>query len=302
MPEKLWALLAPAEFRGELENELKYRKLKPLLRQEEFFLFEGEAQSVAWAAVVWREVKRLPVASIQDAAKKMRGLARKWVHLPLAHRGRGGLILEQLRAYRRQPVPFPQALELPEGVGAFAFLESEKEILWCRDFDRPDPLGVVEFLEDKESAPSRAYLKLWEAFALLGKWPGPGDSTLDLGSSPGGWTWVLASLGARVLSVDRSELEPKIAQMPGVEFRRGDAFQVLPAKSEPVDWLCCDVIAAPEKLLALVRAWMEAGTAAHFVCTLKFQGEAKPETVAAFMELGRVIHLHHNKHELTFLL
>ncbi len=299
--DSLWAVLAPAEFRGELVRELKFKRLQPLHQDGDFFLLAGEPRAVAWAAVTWRKVERLPIASIGDAAKQMRSLARKWVHLPLAHRGRGALVLEQLRAFRRPRATFPSALALPEGVGAFTFLESEREILWCRDFDRPDPLGVVEFAEDRESAPSRAYLKLWEACGLLGHWPVPGEACLDLGSSPGGWTWVLASLGARVLSVDRSALEPRILAMPGVEFRSGDAFQVLPGKNAAVDWLCCDVIAAPEKLLTLVRAWVDAGEARNFVCTLKFQGEADPATVELFAGLGRVLHLHHNKHELTFL-
>jgi integrase len=47
--------------------------------------------------------------------------------------------------------------------------------------------------------PSRAYLKLWELFTLIGEHPRPGELCLDLGSSPGGWTWVLQRLGARVV-------------------------------------------------------------------------------------------------------
>jgi 23S rRNA (cytidine2498-2'-O)-methyltransferase len=301
MAKKLWAILAPAEFRNETERELKYKKITLLTQLEDFFLFEGEPQAIAWSAIVWNHVERLPIGSIGEAAKKLRPLARKWELLPLSHRRRATLIFEQLRAYQRERVAFPRALALQEGIGAFTFLENENEVLWCRDFDRPDPLGQVEFLENKESAPSRAYLKLWEAFCLLGKWPKAGERCLDLGSSPGGWTWVLASLGAQVLSVDRSALEPRIGAMRGVEFRKGDAFQVLPDASQPVDWLCCDVIAAPEKLLELVKAWVESGKAKHFICTLKFQGVANPQTVAAFAQLGRVLHLHHNKHELTFI-
>lgn len=301
-PERsLWAIFAPAGFRAETERELLHKKLKPLRQEDDFFLFEGEVRDIRWAAVTWREVREIAFDSINDATKKMRPLARRWEYLPLGHRGRGKLIHESLRAHKLETVTFPKKLELPEGTGIFTLLDSEKTALWCRDFDRPDPLGRVPFAEDKESPPSRAYLKLWEAFCLLGHWPLPGDSALDLGSCPGGWTWVLASLGANVLSVDRAPLEAHIAKMPGVTYKKGDAFQVKPENTEPVQWLCSDVICAPEKLLELVELWVESGKAQHFVCTLKFQGEADPAVVERFAKLGKVIHLHHNKHELTFL-
>jgi len=293
-----WAFLAPEGFAHEAEREIAFLGLSPVHAIEGFYLFAGEPVPVAWAAVVWRDVRRVPAPSIAAAAKALKPLARKWELLALQHRRRAALIHEQLRDFRGEPISFPSVLALPEGTGAFTLL-NENEILWCRDFDRPDPLGRVTFVEDRESAPSRAYLKLWEAFCLLGEWPAPGSYCLDLGSSPGGWTWVLASLGARVLSVDRSPLAPAIAAMPGVEFRGGDAFGVKPFGG--VDWLCCDVISAPERLLTLVREWIALGTFPRFVCTLKFQGEADPALVAEFRKLGRVLHMHHNKHELTFL-
>lgn len=305
---KLWALLAPDGFRAETERELWHRRIRYLRKEENFFLFEGEPQQVRWSQVTWRDVREVAFTSVSDGVKKLRPLARLHDYLPLQHRGRGKLLHDQLRPFRGKEITFPDRLVLPEGVGAFTLLDDEKTAFFCRDFDRPDPLGVVRFREDKESAPSRAYLKLWEALALRGDWPLPGEETVDLGACPGGWTWVLASLGARVLAVDRAPLDPAVAAMPGVTFRKGDAFQVLPGHlhaahrgGEKVDWLFSDVICAPEKLLELVRAWVESGQALRFVCTLKFQGEADPRVVEEFAKLGRVVHLFHNKHELTFI-
>lgn len=295
----LWALIAPAGFRAETERELAWKGLKPLAREGDFFLFSGEPAEVAWAAVRWLRVERLPFRSIGEGARGLRPLARLWEHYPLLERGRGNLLHGQLRPYRRSTLSFPSAWEPVEGAGAFTLLERE-QLLWCREFDRPDPLGEARFEENRKAPPSRAYLKLWEALALLGEWPGQGERTLDLGSSPGGWTWVLASLGASVLSVDRAPLEPAIASMPGVSYRKGDAFQLAPEES--FGWVCSDVICAPDKLLGLARQWIESGRAGRLVFTLKFQGEADPATVAGFAGLGgRVLHLHHNKHELTFL-
>ena len=96
----------------------------------------------------------------------------------------------------------------------------------------PGCLGEYEFEEDKRSPPSRAYLKLWELFTRLGYWPQAGDRVLDLGCSPGGWTWVLATqLGAMVVAVDRSPLARNLMEHRNVEFLKGDAFTLTPQAS-----------------------------------------------------------------------
>ena len=68
-----------------------------------------------------------------------------------------------------------------------------------------------------------------------------------------------------------------------------------------LDWLCSDVIAYPDRLLRLVRRWVEAGAAGTIVCTVKLQGRTDHEAVAGFAALpgARLVHLHHNRHELT---
>ena len=60
-----------------------------------------------------------------------------------------------------------------------------------------------------------------------------------------------------------------------------------------VDWLCSDMACYPERLLRAVRRWLDAGTAARFVCTLKFQGETDHEIACAFAALpySRLMHL-----------
>jgi 23S rRNA (cytidine2498-2'-O)-methyltransferase len=141
-------------------------------------------------------------------------------------------------------------------------------------------------------------LKLWEALTRLGHWPGQGDTCLDLGASPGGWTWVLARLGASVTAVDKAPLEPRVAAMPGVTQRLDSAFALEP---EPVDWLFSDIIAYPDRLLALVQRWLP--FARRIVCTIKFQGATDHDAAEAFAAIpgAWVVHLSHNKHELTLL-
>ena len=75
-------------------------------------------------------------------------------------------------------------------------------------------------------------------------------------ASPGGWTWVLAELGARVLSVDRAPLASALADRPEVEERRESAFGLAPATVGPVDWLFSDIVCYPARLLSLIERWL----------------------------------------------
>jgi 23S rRNA (cytidine2498-2'-O)-methyltransferase len=102
-----------------------------------------------------------------------------------------------------------------------------------------------------------------------------------------------------VTAIDRAPLADKVACMPGVTQRLGSAFTLAP---EPVDWLFSDIIAYPAPLLEMVQNWIGTGTTGRIVCTIKFQGKTDHEAAAAFAAIpgATVMHLFHNKHELTF--
>ena len=207
-------------------------------------------------------------------------------------------------------IAFDQRIRLPlpaSPLGSFTLLAPDR-MLFAARCSSPMPNGEFVFNEDREGPPSRAYLKLWEGLTrhrleFGSDLPTQGDICLDLGSSPGGWTWVLQSLGARVISVDKAPLAPGIAALPNVDFMRTSAFALAPADIGPVDWLCSDVVCYPARLLALVERWLESGMAHNFVCTLKFQGATDHATARRFSAIpgSRLLHLHHNKHELTWL-
>jgi 23S rRNA (cytidine2498-2'-O)-methyltransferase len=114
---------------------------------------------------------------------------------------------------------------------------------------------------------------------------------------------VLAGLGARVTAVDKADLAANVAAMPGVTLRRESAFALDPGRDGPVDWLCSDVVCYPDRLYRLVTRWLQAGAARNFICTVKFQGETDTNAMDAFAALpgSRLMHLHHNKHELTWV-
>ena len=187
-------------------------------------------------------------------------------------------------------------------LGAFTLWEKDLMLASPRTTS-PFADGEVQFVENREDPPGRAYLKLWEVFTLTGRTPAPGELCIDLGAAPGGWTWVLGRLGCRVFSVDKAGLAPQGAAMPGVNHCLGSGFGLEPRHVGQVDWLFSDMICYPDRLLETVREWLAADACRNVVCTLKFQARTDHETARAFAAIpgGRLLHLSCNKHELTFV-
>ena len=208
------------------------------------------------------------------------------------------LIGDRLPPVKARPLHFPDPAPTSH-LGAWTLLAPDR-LLLTPTKSSPVVSGEWAFEEDRTGPPSRAYLKLWEALTRLGQHPQPGDTCLDLGASPGGWTWVLAQLGANVTAVDKAALDPAIAALPTVTTLRESAFALEP---RPVDWLVCDVIAYPARLLTLITHWIDIAPPRHIVCTIKFQGDTDFAAQDAFAAIpgGQLMHLHHNKHELTFV-
>ena len=296
------AYLEADGFADPLLEELQRAATPIVARHERLFVCEGPPVAAAWAANIWHDCIEWPVESIGSAAKALRDVQRNWaMYAPLHHR-RAALIQERLPHVSAKPLVFPAAAPTAP-LGSWTLLAPDRLLAAAR-CSAPFPNGEVAFVEDRTGPPNRAYLKLWEALARLGHWPGPGSRCLDLGASPGGWTWVLGKLGAEVIAVDKAPLDPRIAGMPGVSWRGESAFALVPESVGPVDWLFSDIVCYPARLRRLVESWRASGLAKNFVCTLKFQGPTDHESAAAFAALpgAQVLHLHHNKHELTFLL
>ena len=292
------AYLAAAGFEQPLAEELALAGVAVGSWHGRLALSPDPPRASAWALDVWTAPQAHAVASIKAAAGLLRGQQRNWsAYAPLHHR-RATLIEACLPPVRARPLRFPEPAPTSH-LGAWTLLDHGR-MLASPTKSSPFPTGECRFEEDRAGPPSRAYLKLWEALTRLGAHPGPGDTCLDLGAAPGGWTWALAELGARVRAVDKAPLDPRVAAMPGVEAVVESAFAMAP---EPVDWLVCDVIAYPARVFDLVERWIVAGAAARIVCTVKFQGDTDHAAASRFAALpgGQLAHLFHNKHELTFL-
>ncbi len=288
------AVLAPIDLIPVIEAELRY-----LRKAESLYLVEDEVSSI-WAQNTWFDVQEFKFESISQAAKHLRGIQRNWwLHPTAAHR-RAQLIHEQLPPIKAKAIEFltpPPVAPL----GSWTLLD-EGTLLYAAKCSSPYPNGEVHFVENRTDPPSRAYLKLWELFTLTQKYPRAGDRVLDLGSSPGGWTWVLDQLGCEVISVDKAPLSANMKMSERVHYMEESAFALDPKSVGPIDWLFSDIICYPERLLSLVRKWMESGDVKNFVCTIKFQGPTNHEALAEFLRIpgSGARHLFNNKHELTW--
>jgi 23S rRNA (cytidine2498-2'-O)-methyltransferase len=303
----LCAYLAPEGFEAELRDELTASldcARGPESKIEEhgrLMIAPGPPRAVAWAQNIWCDARRIEIESIGEGARALCALQRNWVLLSTGHHRRAALIAEKLPHVSAKPLEFGAALPKAP-LGSWTLLDP-KTLLAAPSCTSAFAHGAAQFICDRESAPSRAYLKLWEQITLLERRPAVGERALDLGSSPGGWTWVLAKLGLRVTSVDKAPLDARIEAMAGVEFRSASAFALDPGEIGPLDWLFCDIACYPERLLTMIRRWIQAGTCPRFVCTLKFQGATDHATARAFAAIphSRLLHLYHNKHELTWV-
>ena len=295
--------LAIHNFESELERELELKGLKIAKKCDRLYLVEGDHPQMIWAQITAFELETIAIASINDGAKKLKALGRNWGLFTVAHHRRAQLIQEELPKFNTKPIPFRHPLPTSP-MGFWTLLEPDKMIASTKTTSS-FALGEMDFQENKTMPPSRAYLKLWEFFTVYAPEAITGGTSIDVGSCPGGWTWVLRTLEFdKVISVDKAPIEERIMDLGRIEFKQESAFGLDPKDFGEIDWFCSDIICYPERLLNLVKRFLESGKVKNFVCTIKYQSEVDWENTLKFLEIpnSRIVHLHHNKHEVTWFL
>jgi 23S rRNA (cytidine2498-2'-O)-methyltransferase len=171
-------------------------------------------------------------------------------------------------------------------------------------------LGGQRRMADDEAAPSRSFLKVEEAYGVLGREPQPGETVCDLGAAPGGWSYSAAQRGARVVAVDNGPLKGGALGHPQIEHRCEDAFKFKPLDCEVFDWLFCDLLEEPSQVLNhIVEPWLARRWCRRFVVNLKFghvdamallaELRAPGSPFVAHADSFRVRHLYHDREEFT---
>ena len=293
---------APDHYEHHLLTELK-RSGREVTSSGALHFVAGREIPTCWHQNLWTQPWEIRFNSLSDAAAQLRSLGALWSPVFSGNFRKGALIQAKLPRLPERKKPFP--IELPKGpMGAWTLVD--ESTVWASAVtSSPFPGGVPPLEENKTEPPSSAYLKLQEALTVLGRWPSVKDVCLDAGSSPGGWSWVLSRTGAHVHSVDRSPLDPRMDGVANLFFRTGNAFALQPTEFPEVTWLLSDVICYPSKLWDWLQPWLTQSKVKNFVVTVKMQGkDCDWPTLAKFagVEGSRLLHLPHNKHELTWLL
>src|SRR5579864_4106974 len=147
--------LSPEGFVDELRTELgevsaSYGRL---------LISPGAPKPAAWIANLWLDPLEIPIASIGDAAKRLRAIQRNWALYPHAQHRRAALIEAKLPKVSAKPLSFPDPAPAAP-LGSWTLLDGGT-ILASSRCTSPFPNGEARFIEDKRAPPSRAYLKLW---------------------------------------------------------------------------------------------------------------------------------------------
>jgi 23S rRNA (cytidine2498-2'-O)-methyltransferase len=133
-------------------------------------------------------------------------------------------------------------------------------------------MGIAR-LRMPSSSPSRSTLKLAEALLEFfdererDRRLAPGMTAVDLGASPGGWSWQLAHRDMMVTAVDNGAIDARLLETGQVKHRRDDGFHFRPA--EPVDWMVCDMVESPSRIARLAAQWVERGWCRATIFNLK---------------------------------
>jgi 23S rRNA (cytidine2498-2'-O)-methyltransferase len=294
----LTGYFAHLDFVSQLKSELHSIEAQ----YDRLFICSGPLQESIWAQNIWLNPRWIPFDSIKDAAKKLTEIQRNWSPYGVDHFRRLELISNNLPYISNKRLNY-LAPHPKHPLGAFSLIEPNL-LIASPATSSPWPHGAMEFEEDKTSPPSRAYLKLWDLFTRYPVYPKPGEVCLDLGASPGGWTWVLTKLGAKVIAIDRAELSPSLMKDPNIHFKQGDAFKVSPEMFPETRWIFSDLICYPDKLYEFISIWLADSTPRNFVCTVKLQGDQHYDWLERFKNIpnSKLIHLYHNKHEITWIL
>ena len=298
------AYVAAKGYENDLREEIRRHTGEDPIELGMLYITKADPFYAAWAQTIWTQPVLYTLTSIKNAAKYLKTLQRNWVMLaPVSETGLSGrakLIQSYLPPIKQRHLVFPEPV--PRSSLGHWVLLSDNQMLLSQKGSNPFPLGVATFQEDRLTPPNRAYLKLWEAFTLCGCYPAVQDYCLDLGASPGGWSWVLAQTGCQVVAIDKAALDPKVAALENVRWQQGSAFSLEPTDFPKLDWVLSDIICYPEKSYELIQKWWVSGICQNMICTIKFQ---RPEDAIWLDKLkkipgGRLHHLYHNKHEVTW--
>ncbi|MFZ3228595.1 MAG: SAM-dependent methyltransferase [Pseudobdellovibrio sp.] len=298
MQPKFDVLIPFLDFEKELESELALNNYKIIYKNSKIFIVDSLLIKPIWAQDWWPNSTGISFDSKSSIIKVLKSKPVLGHYYNAEHK-LGKNIVSEIRNFEKKRIEFKSDFKFKY----FNWTLVDNFLIVCDTPSSRYPSGWHEFAEDKEFPPNRAYLKLWEVFTLYDIHLDKSESVIDVGSSPGGWSWVLSQLSKKVYSIDRAELDPKISNIKNIEFSKQDAFNLDYEKLKDCTWLFSDIICTPDRLYELVTDCMQNSSIQNFICTLKFKGACDFDIIKKFLEIenSRIIHLYQNKNEVTWI-
>lgn len=172
-------------------------------------------------------------------------------------------------------------------------------------------------LKFPSDAPSRSTLKLEEAFHVFvpaDEWEerlASGMYAVDLGASPGGWTYQLVQRSMMVYAVDNGAMAQSLMDTGQVTHLCEDGFRFVP-KSNNISWVVCDMVEKPARVAKLMVDWLVNGWCREAIFNLKLPMKKRYEEVSQNLKLindllkengvnaqVRAKQLYHDREEIT---
>ena len=328
-----------AGFEGECAQELEAIAAKRSIKGQSrfdanaaFVAFETSAdERTLRDAFVWRDLIfarqcLIAFAHLRDLPRKDRltpilaaieargeSFNDVWVEAPDSDEGKalaplcksfGNALIGALRQRGKLDTKAPRRLHVffPKGDAVFLAAGDDSS-------SAPWPLGIPRLKFPRE-APSRSTLKLEEAFLVLltpaerERWLKPGMTAVDLGASPGGWTWQLVNRSIRTTAIDNGPMDRGLMQSGIVTHLREDGFRYRPRKA--VDWLVCDMVEQPKRIAALIAGWLRDGACKYAMFNLKLPMKKRYDETRACLDAIRTVavdvrarQLYHDREEIT---
>lgn len=167
----------------------------------------------------------------------------------------------------------------------------------------PHVMGIPR-LKFPSQAPSRSTLKLDEAFLYFipkNEWDTrltSGLNAVDLGASPGGWTYQLVRRGMMVTSIDNGPMAESLMETGQVKHKMVDGFKYVPMKKN-VYWLVCDMIEKPQRVAKLMATWLLRGDCKEAMFNLKLPMKGRYQQVQEDLQTIKDMFAEHDvKYEL----
>lgn len=289
------------DFHSELTRELALHSVEVLYQSDSLFILNELPFKPIWAQDIWSDCVGLEVKSINqgiDVLKKYKNIGS---YYPLVKSNFGQIISKQIKNIPLKRIDYQ--LHHPFDFKFTAWTMLDSFLIISVNTEKRFPFGWHEFNEDKETPPSRAYLKLWEAFTVYNIPIHKEDVVIEVGSSPGGWTWVLSQVCKKVYSIDRAPLAEKISKIKNISHQEKDAFKLKLEEFSDCTWFFSDIICTPESILEAIQFWIKNSSVENFVCTIKFKGDCNYDLLKTFLAIdhSHIVHLYHNKNEVTWI-